>query len=102
MNEGAFNEKAYGSLELVLMIKAMPCVVCHDYTVESDTAHVGSSKGAGGSYKDLIPLCRVHHTELHAIGKTSFQKVHDICLEAEAERTRYVLRTLKVPPYDKC
>jgi hypothetical protein len=55
--------KAFGSRERVLAIKAMPCLVCG--ALPSDNAHI-KSRGAGGSFRDVVPLCRNHHQEHHA------------------------------------
>ena len=48
-------------------VKALPCVVCHQ---QADDPHhlIGHSQGKmGGKAHDLftIPLCRLHHDELH-------------------------------------
>lgn len=48
-----------------------PCAVCA--TSPSDPHHI-RTRGAGGgdSAENLIALCRMHHTEIHQIGQTSF------------------------------
>ena len=75
--------KAFGSTELVAWINAMGCLVCG--RAPSDAAHV-RSKGAGGGWdRNLVPLCRVHHTEQHQIGIKTFQTKYNLDLKAEAE-----------------
>ena len=50
-------------------IRSLPCDVCHEYGC--DPHHI-PSRAAGGTSKDLIPLCRPHHTEFHTLGEQSF------------------------------
>ena len=44
------------------------------------------SRGAGGSWRDLVPLCAFHHAQQHRIGTKAFEKKWDIDLAAEAAR----------------
>ena len=54
------------------LVRGSPCIVC---TRPSDPAHI-KSKGSGGpdSSWNLAALCRVHHTEQHAIGWVTFAR----------------------------
>lgn len=63
-------------------VRSLPCLVCG--AVPSDPAHV-KSRGAGGTAADIVPLCRAHHMEQHAIGVTTFGRRHALDLRAEAE-----------------
>lgn len=62
-------------------IKKQECCIkpCNNYIV--DPHHV-KTRGAGGKDEEnLIPLCRKHHTELHTIGRMSFQIKYDLDYE---------------------
>jgi len=48
-----------------------------------DVHHV-KSRGAGGTYKDLAPLCAWHHHCIHNEGKKTFAKRHSKDLAAVA------------------
>jgi hypothetical protein len=58
-------------------VRQMNCVVCG--RLPSVAAHV-KSRGAGGTAKDLVPLCPNHHFEQHAVGIRTFDRLHDIDL----------------------
>lgn len=54
-------------------IKEQPCLIGNDCMWGVDPHHV-RSRGAGGrDHKNIVPLCRKHHTELHTIGKVTFE-----------------------------
>lgn len=55
------------------IIKSMKCLVCGSPNVD---AHHIKTRGSGGddSLKNLAPLCRIHHTEVHRIGIISFSQ----------------------------
>ena len=57
--------KCFGSRARVAAIKTLPCVVCGKWP--SENAHA-RSRGAGGTWRHVIPLCKEHHTEQHACG----------------------------------
>ena len=57
-------------------IKRNPCSICGALSTQMnpvDPAHI-QSKGAGGGDDlwNIVPLCRVHHSEQHRIGMQSF------------------------------
>lgn len=70
-------KKYYGSIERVKIINNTPCLCCS--SLPSDSAHV-KSKASGGTFTDLIPLCRIHHAQLHNLGTRNFETLHDINL----------------------
>lgn len=76
-------EETFGSIDRVLLIKSMPCAVCGD--LPSDNAHV-VSRGSGGTFKDIVPLCRKHHLEQGNMGIDSFQRKYGIDLVAVARK----------------
>lgn len=75
--------KQYGSLERVRAIQRMLCPIC--FHTPCENAHI-KSRGAGGTYLDIIPLCPKHHHEFHQIGINSFQKKYNINLIKIADR----------------
>ena len=55
-------------------IKSLSCLVSNSKCCMGCDPHHVRSKGAGGLDKsNLVPLCRIHHTELHAIGRMTFE-----------------------------
>lgn len=76
-------KRCYGSAERVAFVKSLPCIVAHarDCDGEIENAHVIS--GGAGRKADascIAPLCRRHHSELHAIGANTFQLVRCVQL----------------------
>jgi len=55
--------------KLINEIKKRPCVVCG---APADDAHHFKTQGSGGddTEMNLLPVCRIHHTEVHSIGVT--------------------------------
>jgi len=53
--------------EVLESVRSMPCICCK--ATPSDPHHL-TTRGAGGCdvYENLMPLCRKHHTEIHAVG----------------------------------
>lgn len=53
--------------------KSMPCLVCR--RTPSDPCHIKSyATTLQDNANNLMPLCRVHHTESHKIGIVTFVK----------------------------
>jgi hypothetical protein len=73
--------RAFGSKARVEMIRREPCAVCR--STPSENAHV-RSRGAGGTWEDVIPLCPWHHREQHTVGLATFAARHQIALETVA------------------
>lgn len=92
--------KTYRSDPYLSFIRNQPCALCGD---KSDAHHVDTG-GTGIKCADTrtVPLCRIHHSECHTIGKETFQRKHGIdfhsiviqCLE------RYVCRSQGDEPDD--
>lgn len=74
-------ERAYGSPANVERIRNTPCVICG--RTPSEAAHV-RSRGAGGTWRDIVPLCSEHHREQHQVGIATFERRHKIDLAALA------------------
>lgn len=66
-------------------IREMRCLICN--RLDTDPHHV-RTRGAGGRDEaNLVPLCRTHHTELHTIGRLTFEdKYKTGCLQMRAEQ----------------
>ena len=75
--------KSFGSQGRVLFIKSLPCLVCG--RIPSVNAHI-KSRGSGGDYRSIVPLCRIHHTEQGQIGIVTFANKYNIDLEVEAAK----------------
>lgn len=75
-------KKHFHSEEFVIWIKNRPCVVCG--LTPSDTAHI-KSRISGGYIRNVVPLCRTHHTESHTIGLKSFEEKYSIDLQSYAD-----------------
>ena len=51
-------------------IRTQPCIICGR---DAEPCHV-RSRGAGGTdLGNIVPMCRIHHTEQHKIGIKTFQ-----------------------------
>lgn len=77
-------ERQYGDRGEV--IRAMPCLLlgqdgCHG---SIEAAHV-RSRGAGGTARDLVPLCAAHHREQHDHGIKTFAARYGLDLRAIAD-----------------
>ena len=81
--------RAYGSKERVEWIQGLPCVAC--LQSPCDNAHIESGgKGRKADADKIVPLCsdRVGdegcHTELHRVGRYTFERIYRIDLKQEA------------------
>lgn len=79
-------KRSFHSKARVLWIQMRPSVVSGRMPCEN--AHV-RSRGAGGTYRDIVPLTRDEHRELHTIGRDSFEAKYDVDLETEAAITQH-------------
>jgi Putative HNHc nuclease len=53
------------------LCKFKPCHICG--TTKADPHHVKSKKSGGHDIeRNLVPLCRKHHSEVHTIGLVTF------------------------------
>jgi hypothetical protein len=61
---------------LINVIKRGSCVICR--SPNPDAHHVKSKKSGGDDViNNLMPLCRVHHIEVHKIGLSRFSDKYD-------------------------
>ncbi len=69
--------RQFHSPEFVEFTKRSACTVC--FRSPCEAAH-NPSRGAGGTWRDVSPLCRKHHLEQHQ-GVETFQRNHSIDFE---------------------
>lgn len=79
------------------LVRAMPCV-CRGNECEGpiEAAHV-RSRGAGGTRRDLVPLCSRHHLQQHSKGIRTFECETGIDLAAAAARIAAELDRRGIP-----
>jgi hypothetical protein len=80
--------RAYGSVERVQFVAALPCAVLMCLEAVSENAHIipgGTGRRADAKY--IIPLCTFHHRQIHTIGRASFERAYRINIFEAAERT---------------
>ncbi len=88
--EAAFGDRAE-------LVRAMPCLLLGtECWGPIEAAHV-RSRGAGGTRRDLVPLCSKHHREQHDTGIKTFAARHGIDLHAAADRLARELDERRVP-----
>lgn len=82
----------FGSTAFVKWVRMQSCVVPGCGAWPAEAAHV-TSRGAGGTAEDIVPLCSWHHNEQHRSGIDTFQAKHKVDLKALAEwtQTRWTL-----------
>ncbi|RUP35810.1 MAG: hypothetical protein EKK60_16890 [Gordonia sp. (in: high G+C Gram-positive bacteria)] len=66
-------------------VRGMACLVGQGCHGRIHAAHV-RSRGAGGTRRDLVPLCELHHREQHQRGIRTFEAAHGLDLSGEAAR----------------
>lgn len=77
----------FGSEARVLLIKRKRCIIgkgCEGATENAHTVPRGMG-GAGGSYKDIVPLCTKHHALLDSVGPAKFEEQFGLSLEKAAK-----------------
>lgn len=88
-------EQAFG--DRAELIRAMPCLLLGSGCWGPiEAAHV-RSRGAGGTKRDLVPLCSAHHREQHDQGTKTFAARHGLDLRAAADRLARELDDRRVP-----
>lgn len=81
-------------------IKTLPCIVEGCQSTGSDPAHVRMSGTDGGtSLKPsdtwLVPMCRRHHLEQHAVGHYKFEQRHHVLFRETAKMLASISPYLK-------
>lgn len=75
------------------LVRQMGCLVC-DQHGPSLPHHVKSIGSGGLAPANLVPLCLVHHNQVHYIGINTFSEQHNIDLRAEAASLWLKFRTV--------
>jgi hypothetical protein len=70
--------KRYESEAFLRFVRTQPCVVCESANYGEVDAHHVETRGSGGSDLSAIPLCRMHHTEIHMVGVDTFARRHRV------------------------
>lgn len=81
--------KHFKSKERVEAIKKMQCIIYGCTSKPTECAHV-RSRGAGGDYRDIVPLCPSHHAEQHQMGIHSFCRKHGTTKESLLEEAHQI------------
>ena len=71
--------------EYLAYIRTLPCLIC-GWTAQ---AHHVIHRGANDGFRDdrtCVPLCVIHHAEVHYVGKKTFDKKREIVLADEYAR----------------
>lgn len=80
-------------------IRDMTCFAYGCGFTPCDPAHV-KSRGAGGTYRDIIPLCHRHHQEQHTIGILTFARKYNTTLEEMEEEAKRIAEMLDEDGYE--
>ena len=67
----------YHSEEFVQWVHSLGCSVAGCRETKIEAAHA-VSRGAGGTWADVLPLCQVHHQLSHTLGATNFDRRFDM------------------------
>lgn len=78
--------KSWRSATYRQWVRSLRCLIPGCWSREIEAAHA-SVKGKGLKHDDFycVPICRMHHSEQHALGILSFQSKYNIDLKVEAE-----------------
>ena len=65
---------------LLAEYRTYPCLINNDDCKGDTCGHHLKTKGSGGNdeYRNLMALCRMHHSEVHQVGLTTFVKKYDL------------------------
>jgi len=77
------------SIKYVEYVRTLPCCICQRAGEPHHVKAVGSGRDRKKNIPEhysAIPLCRVHHTELHNMGFNDFEKRYAINLYQEVYR----------------
>lgn len=69
-----------------VVIRMLDCAACGEKPTEEKPSHAAHvvSRGAGGTSKDLIPLCHICHERQHKWGIKTFADAYKLDLKALA------------------
>ena len=66
-------------------VSKLPCVAC-SHPVRGVGHHVKSIASGGVDHANEVCLCRLHHHEIHTIGRQTFAAKYGLDLQSIAER----------------
>lgn len=78
--------KHFHSTGYLTYVHGLDCCVGRGCAGPIQAAHV-QSRGAGGTYESIVPMCSYHHNAQHSSGIESFQRQHALDLKAIAAET---------------
>jgi len=88
LQEAQFGEQAE-------LCRKSPCAVpsCEFVPGRCEPHHM-PSRGAGGLDADTIPLCAVHHTAIHSLGRKTFEARYGVDLFEVRDRMRATVKAV--------
>ena len=69
------------SLEYLAKIRKLPCCVCVNKAEPHHLKAVGMGRNRAFERMEhftVIPLCRMHHSEIHSLGVNNFEEMHRV------------------------
>lgn len=81
--------QVHRSQEYMAFVRTLPCYICGNPETEAHHSEGGHSMAQKGDDTSCVPLCHVHHAEIHQLGKRSFEEKYDLDLRIV---NLYVLR----------
>lgn len=81
----------YHSDEFIDWIHGLSCVVNGCGSQEIEASHI-RSRGAGGRWEDVVPMCRAHHREFHDMGVRTWSSKYALSLDLIARAYASVWR----------
>lgn len=83
----AETQRIYGGEDRRAWIASLPCSVPACPRTPSENAHTRTGGvGRKADADTVIPLCAVHHRQMHAVGQHTFARLHGLDLTRAAER----------------
>lgn len=86
-------ERQYGGEEYVAWLTRQPCMLANSGMCEGRIdPHHAKTKGAGGEWDAIVPLCRRHHETVHRAGVQTVRLLTgvDLLREARSLASRWV------------
>ena len=77
------NLRQFGTKAFRKLVAEMNCCACGN-PPPSQLHHV-KTRGAGGTYRDIAPLCYRCHSDIHNVGSKTFQLKKNVDLRAVAD-----------------
>lgn len=78
--------RAFHSKARVAFVKALPCTLDSGACAGPMHNHHTRSRGAGGDFTTIVPLCQLHHDVVHRFGQRSAFAAHRVDPKEAATR----------------